>query len=1438
MKKGRLLTSMILLAGCCWLMFGSAALAQEKTVDAGIVGVEYRGHIQDIGNFPQDENTWIQSAKPLGTTGECKRIEGFRIRLTGADSLPAGASIRYNVHVENVGWLAATDLSATGTWLADGAFAGSEGRSQRVEAIQIVLTGADGKTLPGYSVEYQVHGQDYGWTQGWQADGAIAGTISQSKRLEAIQIRIVRSAAGAALDAYSALQKTVAGLQSADYTAATWAALQTAITENVADETNTADQIKAATAAIQKAVDGLEKKAAVTVYDAAGTYGPATATQTIAGDVTVAADGVILQNQVIQGNLTISEAVGDGNVTLNNVTVAGDTFVRGGGKNSIHINGGSYHNIVVEKTATGQVRIVSTGAAGRDVVIAEDATGEIVILEGVFDSVAVNAPNMTVTTQGDTKIVKMAVSEQAAGSTLNLGAQTTVNDLDLAAKTAVKGQGSVKQAEVSANGVSYEKAPEQQTVAPAVTVPPVMPVTPTPGGDGGGGYTPPVSVTGITGPADLTVGMKKTGQLTATVTPTNATNKKIDWVSDKPDIATVDASGKVTGINEGIATITATSSADGTKKASCTVTVTYSFNVTKGADGNGTITGINGSAGVITIPAVVDGVPITAIGSGAFDRNTNLTSVTIPNTVTTIGYGAFGQCSNLNTVTFAAGSTLTTIGNGAFAYSGLTTISLPANLSAISDNMFQSCTSLTNITLPVSLTTIGKNAFYDCNNLTGIVIPNGVTAIPDGAFDSCWVLSSVKLPSGLTSIGTHGFQRCKALTSITLPATLGTIGQEAFSGAGAPNDSTDSTLVMTFEGNAPKLLGTTGVHLSKGTTIQYYAGCTGFAGASPWNDTSRYTLKELEVRTITSTAIKGVTIPFNGETPVTAITADPQFTGTVSWTETSGGASVSDNFDGTKAYTATITLKPTNGYTADGVSFAVDGASVSAPVGKADGTFTVTASFPLIEQYHINDDPTSALHGVITGYSGAGEGSFGELTIPEKVGETTVTGIGVKAFDGNTELRTISFPETLKMIDNEAFKNCSNLTTVTFGAGSSLTAIGDRSFNACAKLTDIAIPAQVATIGNYAFAASGLKTITFMGNAPTTIGTDAIPKSNGSTKTTIAYYFGSTGFDAAPWNVSGDYTLKVLDKIVTHTTLTGLTAPSVGATPVTFINDEQYSGSVSWNGGSTDAFSGSRPYSASINLAAQSGYVFPDGFNFNVDGAVVSTGLVLDGKYATVTVGFQLPSSGQYTIDNAGTITAYYGPGGDVPIPDQVGTVPVTGIGAKAFAGNTYLTNITIPATVTTIEAGAFTGCTGLKLMIFRGNAPQVGAAGTAKTATIPTTATIDYYSDKTGFAPADWTGYTLTPILAAPSGVAASSLTSTSVTLGWTGDMDASGYQVYCGTVAENITSLVGKTLGASYDVTGLKAGQTYYFTVTASDDFGSSLPSIPLSVKMPATP
>ena len=81
-----------------------------------------------------------------------------------------------------------------------------------------------------------------------------------------------------------------------------------------------------------------------------------------------------------------------------------------------------------------------------------------------------------------------------------------------------------------------------------------------------------IPVTGISlNKSSITLEEKKTETLTATITPSDATNKAITWSSSDTTIATVSSTGKVTAKKKGTATITATT--NNGKKATCTVTV-------------------------------------------------------------------------------------------------------------------------------------------------------------------------------------------------------------------------------------------------------------------------------------------------------------------------------------------------------------------------------------------------------------------------------------------------------------------------------------------------------------------------------------------------------------------------------------------------------------------------------------------------------------------------------------------------------------------------------------------------------------------------------------------------------------------------------------------------------------------------------------------------
>jgi len=133
-----------------------------------------------------------------------------------------------------------------------------------------------------------------------------------------------------------------------------------------------------------------------------------------------------------------------------------------------------------------------------------------------------------------------------------------------------------------------------------------------------------------------------------------------------------------------------------------------------------TITGCDEEAsGALTIPATIEGWPVTVIGLSAFGGCRSLTSITLPDSITSIGGAAFTVCESLTSITIADGVT------------------------SIEGNAFDACSSLTSITIPDSVTSIGEEAFSRCYKLTSITIGNGVTSIGHRAFARCKNLSAV-----------------------------------------------------------------------------------------------------------------------------------------------------------------------------------------------------------------------------------------------------------------------------------------------------------------------------------------------------------------------------------------------------------------------------------------------------------------------------------------------------------------------------------------------------------------------------------------------------------------------------------------------------------------------------------------------------------------------
>jgi hypothetical protein len=95
------------------------------------------------------------------------------------------------------------------------------------------------------------------------------------------------------------------------------------------------------------------------------------------------------------------------------------------------------------------------------------------VLDGDFDEVSIEVSDVTVEVT-DGKVGKMTVADSAYYTQVNVATGATVNTLTLNAKTEVKGQGTVKEAFINADGVVIEKAPEKYTVASDISVEPVI----------------------------------------------------------------------------------------------------------------------------------------------------------------------------------------------------------------------------------------------------------------------------------------------------------------------------------------------------------------------------------------------------------------------------------------------------------------------------------------------------------------------------------------------------------------------------------------------------------------------------------------------------------------------------------------------------------------------------------------------------------------------------------------------------------------------------------------------------------------------------------------------------------------------------------------------------------------------------------------------------
>ena len=362
---------------------------------------------------------------------------------------------------------------------------------------------------------------------------------------------------------------------------------------------------------------------------------------------------------------------------------------------------------------------------------------------------------------------------------------------------------------------------------------------------------------------------------------------------------------------------------------------------------------------------------VTSIGDSAFWWN-GLTSVEIPNSVTSIGIEAFRFNGSLTTVTIP--ENVTSIGESAFTNCGnLTTI----NFNAINCDLIVE----QYLVFPSTITTvnIGENVqkipdyFIQNTSVTSIEIPNSVTTIGGYAFSNCSSLTSLTIGNSVTSIGNYVFYGCSSLTSITIPENVTSMRDGVFSGCS--NLSTINFNAI----NCDFILDQYLVFPNTITTVNI--------GGS---------VQKIPNYFIQNTSVTSIDIPNS----VTTI----------------GGYS----FYGCSSLTS-LTI----------------GNSVSS-IGEY--AFYDCSSLTSVD---VPNNVTSIKEGTFAGCSG-----LTSVDIPN-----SVTSIKLHAFSGCSRLTSVEIPNRVSSIGDSAFYSCSRLTTLTIGEN--VSSIGRGAFNGCSSLQNV-----------------------------------------------------------------------------------------------------------------------------------------------------------------------------------------------------------------------------------------------------------------------------------------------------------------------------------------------------------------------------------------------
>ena len=387
------------------------------------------------------------------------------------------------------------------------------------------------------------------------------------------------------------------------------------------------------------------------------------------------------------------------------------------------------------------------------------------------------------------------------------------------------------------------------------------------------------------------------------------------------------------------------------------------------------------------------------------------------------------------------------IGNNVFRdHEKLTSITLPESLELIGDAAFHNCDGLTSIDIPASVKRMEGNAFSYCDNLSIVTGMEGLTFAWDPFYATAItqpvcggtvflymppnVTGEYEMPAGI-KMTAAGSMRGSQLSSIILPASLTDIDDDTF------QDCHNLIDIYCYAATPPVCHGGVwewGFDRSACTVHVPASAVEDYKNADEWRDMGR---------------IVGFSTGELVDMSINVATA----------------GTLNDALFDAAVAAAQITDK-----------LLIRNLIVTGNINTNDVAYLNSLPATLYNMYMLDLSGATLVGNAIT------ERMFYQALYKAIKLPANVTSIASEAFAGSRRLQSVSIPNAVTTIESNTFSECSSLSDVSFGENSVLKRIEESAFNGLTSLKSITLPESLEYIGPYAFAGSGLTSITIPDN--------------------------------------------------------------------------------------------------------------------------------------------------------------------------------------------------------------------------------------------------------------------------------------------------------------------------------------------------------------------